>query len=179
VICRNSYDDRYWHEFKYLCRENDLSVEENYKRVCNCIDIQSFIDYYSFEVYIANCDSIANNLAMWRSISVTDEPYRDGKWRYILYDTDDSVGMVGGMTEPDVDSFVTGHWTRNLIGEKGFDLFIALLKNEGFKKQFVLSFMDMVNDTFDYQTVSVLLEEMADSLSGSEYCLAGTVSKRL
>ena len=58
------------------------------------IDIQSYIDYYAFEIYVANCDSISNNYAMWRTRNVKSSPYYDGKWRWILYDTDDSTGMV-------------------------------------------------------------------------------------
>ncbi len=141
--------------------ENDLSREDNYKYIEDKIDIQSYIDYMAFQIYIANCDSIANNFAKWRTIRPEIGEYGDCKWRFLLYDTDDSTGMVPYLTDYDVDSFTEGHWTTDPLGDAGDILFSALIKNDEFKKRFVLSFMDIANDNFNYIRVSAILKEMS------------------
>ena len=57
-------------------------------------DIENYIDYFIIQTYIQNMDWLgiawgANNIKLWR-------PQRDnGKWRYVLYDTDAAFGSFG------------------------------------------------------------------------------------
>ena len=66
---------------------HDLSIEANYERACELIDIDSFIDYYATQIYVArNRDWPRWNEAMWRTREISDAPYADGKWRWMLFD---------------------------------------------------------------------------------------------
>ncbi len=141
--------------------ENDLSVKENYDRICSMIDIDSYIDYFCFQIYVSNSDAISNNHARWRSITPGSGRYDDGKWRWILYDTDDSDGIVSAWSY-DVDSFVSGHWVINPLGESPDPLFSSLIKNDEFRKKFVVSFCDISNVNFRYEDVHDRLYEYAD-----------------
>lgn len=160
---------------------NDLSVDKNYKEIEEKIDIQSYIDYYSFQIYVANCDSIVNNYALWRSRQITTEPYNDGKWRFLLLDTDQSVGIKSSLTEPEVDSFLGGHYETNPMGEGGDALFSALIRNEEFKRRFTVTFMDMVNHNFDYdrikEKISWISELYEDSVIESHKRFLGEYSE--
>lgn len=138
----------------------DLSKNIFYKQVESMIDIQSFIDYNCFEIYVANCDSISNNVSCWRTKDMSSTPYCDGKWRWIIYDTDDSTGIEPEVTNPMVDSFSAGHWNTTPMEEP---LFSALLENESFKKRFVKTFVDMAYSDFDYERVSELIDKYTDS----------------
>lgn len=138
----------------------DLSKEIFYKQVESMIDIQSFIDYNCFEIYVANCDSISNNVSCWRTKDMTNAPYSDGKWRWIIYDTDDSTGIEPEVTNPMVDSFSAGHWDMTPMEEP---LFSTLLENESFKKRFVQTFVDMSYSDFDYDRVSELIDSYTDN----------------
>ena len=52
------------------------------------IDISSFIDYFAVEGYIARCGDWPNgNFALWRSRNVSEKPYEDGKWRWMLFNS--------------------------------------------------------------------------------------------
>lgn len=62
-------------------RKNDMSVPENYEKLCSVLDIDSLIDWFIFEGYSANGD-IGGNLRYIRSTE------GDGKWRLALYDLD-------------------------------------------------------------------------------------------
>ena len=73
-------------ELLQLIADNDLDIPENYERLCEAVDIDSWIDYYAIECYIANYDWPKNNRSMWRSRRIANEPGQDGKWRWILFD---------------------------------------------------------------------------------------------
>lgn len=159
IICKNNkvvngskYDYKEYEKIVEFANNNDLSQEINYSQVCDKIDIGSYIDYMCFEIYVANCDSIANNVAIWKSRKVDPgNPYADGKWRWLLYDTDDSAGMVTGRTEPNVDSFIEGQWTTSPMEDK---LFSALLYNDQFRKQFGATFIEMSDNSFAFSRVN-------------------------
>jgi CotH kinase protein/Lamin Tail Domain/Chitobiase/beta-hexosaminidase C-terminal domain len=61
---------------------NDISIETNYNIVKNRIDIDNFIDYQLYEIFIANYDWPVNNMKCWR------ERKAGAKWRWIFFDGD-------------------------------------------------------------------------------------------
>ena len=67
----------------------DMTVESNYKKFQEKVDLDSFIDYYATEIYINNNDwwsgcgsTYFNNIMMWRVKNPGGEsasnPYGDG-----------------------------------------------------------------------------------------------------
>lgn len=168
VVSGEEDDYRLWQALIDFAQNNDLSKEENYLAISEMMDIQSFIDYNCFQIYVANCDSVSNNLARWRTREVSESQYCDGKWRWILYDTDDSAGIQidnVNYAQYDVDTFIGGHWSQTPLEET---LFAALIENEEFKKAFVISFMDMANHCFDYQTnVKNVIENFCETYAVS------------
>ncbi|SFU54043.1 CotH kinase family protein [Butyrivibrio sp. INlla21] len=130
---------------------NDMAVDSNYRYVEDKIDIQSLIDYYITEIYVANGDAFSNNLALWRAKNPTGDKYGDGKWRWLLYDLDESCAMITELTNASIDSFIEGHWEISpLNGDK---LFSSIIKNEEFKERFVSSFIEMTEKNFQYESV--------------------------
>lgn len=157
----SSEDVESFQEMVDFAENNDLSIMDNYNKLEKKMDMQSFIDYYAFQIYVANCDIIANNHARWRSDKKDDSKYGDGRWRWLLYDTDDSAGMVGERTDYNTDSFLEGQWKENPLGDNGEPLFSGLMGNPEFKERFVISFMDMANYNFDYGKVKTKLDQLA------------------
>lgn len=162
--------------------EQDLSRQENYETIAQMMDIQSFIDHYCFEIYIGNTDWPLNNVCCWRSREAdgTSE-YTDGRWRWGVYDTDESTGIYPeGMSTYSSNAFLEdAHWFGSPTTTP---LMSNLLDNAEFKKQFVLSFMDMANENFAYDRVheglyklaSVYAEPMVETyhrFNGDEYTL--------
>ena len=149
-------------ELQEYAQKNDLKNDDNYKYIESHIDIQSYIDYMAFEIYVANCDSIGNNYSYWRTIVPEKGEYGDCKWRYLIYDTDDSAGMVVNLSQAHTNSFIDGHWSVTPLGEYGDPFFGALIQNDGFKQRFVTTFMDLANNNFRYEKVSEIITEMAN-----------------
>lgn len=68
-----------------LTRAEDMAVVED------TIDLNSFTDYLAVEVFTANLDWPTHNVTLWRtSVSHEEQGYRDGRWRFTIYDLDNT-----------------------------------------------------------------------------------------
>ncbi|MDO5560876.1 MAG: CotH kinase family protein [Oscillospiraceae bacterium] len=150
-------DIQYYKDLIDFAVKNDLSDDSKYSQISDMMDIQSFIDYFSSEIYIANHDWVSNNFSLFRARNIDPEnPYADEKWRWLMFDTEYSSGMYQkSYTAYNRDSF------RFVMNDRGSNsiakLFTSLLKNEQFKKQFVTTFMDIANNNFDSEKTNALL----------------------
>lgn len=144
-----------------FAKNNDLSVSENYEIIKEKIDIQSYIDYFCFQIYVGNCDSITNNYALWRSKNLENTEYGDNRWRWILYDTDDSAGMIDsdGLTAAETNTFIEGYWD---IAPMEDELFSSLFQNEEFRDKFAESFIEIATTNFDPERVNLLIDKLVD-----------------
>lgn len=158
----------------YLDRD-DLDDPEVYSGLLEQMDMQSFIDWMCTNIYIANTDSkpLENNVYTWKSeqaaegASADTLKYSDGKWRWMLYDLDDSLAVGTAMENTEaytMDSFTdhAGYAPCGYLYDKPMP---ALMKNEDFRKQFVLTFMDMANENFRADRIMTLLDEIEDQYS--------------
>lgn len=137
----------------------DFSSDANYTALCDKIDMQSFIDYISAEIYYNNTDWGGNNMAMWKSMKIDESnPYADGKWRFILFDTEYSVNLYN-MTPSNANTFSQLQNSDSFLGK----LYKAALKNETFREAFALTFMDMANYHFDSKRTSALIDDLTAS----------------
>ena len=78
----------------YICN-NNMSVAANYARACELMDMDGFVDYLCFQIWCGNEDwSLKQNIACFRARTVDPQnPYADGKWRFMLYDLDFCIGI--------------------------------------------------------------------------------------
>lgn len=139
----------------------DLSDPEAYREISRMMDIQSFIDHYCFEIYIGNTDWPWNNVCCWRSRKDDGATeYEDGRWRWGVYDTDESTGIYEeGMGTYESNPFSEeARWFGTPLTTP---LMSNLIENEAFRRQFALTFMDMANKNFSYGDVHGKLYEMA------------------
>ena len=146
-----------WNNLLSEISRADMTSDAVYQQISQKLDIQSFIDYFAAQIYWGNHDWPNNNTAAWRSNAVDPEnPYADGKWRMVLFDTEYSANLADKVNEvgPTFNSFSQfgggGGWGGFMGGGGSLSgAFTALMKNAEFKKQFELSFMDMANYNFD------------------------------
>ncbi len=150
-----------WSNLVCWIRSTDFSIEENYSQLCEKVDMQSFMDYVSAEIYFNNIDWGYNNTAMWKS-SVVDStnPYADGKWRFILFDTEYCQDPYDKINPP------ANRDSLNEFLKYNSDSFVvslmkAAMENESFREQFCRTFMDMANNNFDYLRVSELINQFS------------------
>lgn len=139
-------------EMQDFILNNEMKDEENYKTACELIDINSFIDYFAIEGYIARCgDWPDGNYALWRSRNVSDKPYEDGKWRWMLFDVN-STAMEIGLIEYDAIS--------NMRQES--ELFNSLCENDNFKRAFAARWIELANTIFEREYVNQKISEYVE-----------------
>jgi hypothetical protein len=119
--------------------------------------MQSFMDYVSTEIYINNWDWGKPNSAMWKAQTADgSNPYADGKWRFILFDTEYSSGLYGRAV-PNEDSFAKLRDGDSFLA----DLFNGALENEGFRTAFHDTFMEIASQNFNHERVSAEIDRLS------------------
>lgn len=136
--------------------EKDFTDDAVYQAFCAIMDIDSFADYYATEIYIANKDwNPEKNYMLWRARTPDGtNPYADGKWRYLLYDTEYSMGLYedGWGQKPETfDSF--SQTVRN------DELFAAVIKNKTFQQKFLATIREISSQNFDSAACVKSLDE--------------------
>lgn len=148
-----------WEELREWIKKTDFSDEAAYEKLCGLVDMQGFMDYISTELYIDNYDWGAPNSAMWRAQTIDESnPYADGKWRFILFDTEYSSGLYGQcLAENDSlerllekDCFIT-------------DLYKSAMKNEGFRQEFIDTFTEIAENNFSDEQVEKEIDALSES----------------
>ncbi len=149
-----SGDYKYYKELKDFCKNNDLTVPENYEKLCSMIDMQSYIDYVSFNIIANNADWPGNNTELWRTKTVDpSNPYADGRWRWAVYDTERTMLLYGTDSNEDYDiNTYTGKLMKNGI------IFPYVYKNEDFKNHFVTTLMDILINDYDMTKIEGYLD---------------------
>ncbi len=137
-----------------LIKNSDLSDENNYKKLCETIDVDSFIDYYCYEIYIGNYDWPTNNFSLWRTRTIDEsKPYYDGKWRWTLYDLDYSSGQSSQCLY-NFDSLAAAL-------EKDYYL-KSMLKNDIIKQKFLDRLCYIMNYDFNPDRLNDFIEKYTD-----------------
>jgi hypothetical protein len=135
---------------------NDMSIDENYQHVCEMIDMQSYIEYFAAEIYIANTDWPEFNQAMWRTKYRASDTYSDCKWRWILFDVDLSMEV----------KYAQKNLMNNAINRDA--LFASLMENKAFVAALSEQLLVMATDTFAPEKVDVFVDDykalMADAM---------------
>ena len=153
----------YYDQMVRYVEETDLSIQANYEELLTKMDMQSFIDYICANAYFCNMDvSETKNYMVWRTIEPEDTEAGDTRWRWMLYDVDciswNHPEDYGVERKAQINSFAEIMETTG----KALDshtIFGAAKANEGFCKQFVLTFMDMVNVNFSIENVEKIFEK--------------------
>jgi hypothetical protein len=150
----------YWTMVSFL-EQNTLSVPANYNKMLEWIDVGSFIDYFASQIYFRNHDWPGNNIKYWRTND------SNGRWRWILFDTDFGMGIWGSQptentlalaTEPNGPTWPNPPWSTLM--------FRRLLENTGFRNQFVNRFADLLNTRFKSDVVNKAIDRKRDMIAG-------------
>lgn len=150
-------DNKDFHALLAFLDKNDLALQANYDYVKEKIDIESFADFVIANVYFCNDDWPNNNVKFWRYRTTAERKgieTRDGRWRWMLYDTDWGFGKISD------DAYQMNLLEKaKHVGSVGI-LFSALLKNERFRELFKQRFGNWLNTTFKTEYAINRINEM-------------------
>lgn len=143
----------YVRTIKFLL-DNDLRDPRNYAYIKSRINVENFMEYKIAQIYFDNEDA-GGNIKYWRPQTP------DGKWRWILYDTDWGFGLheaeayknnsIAFHTKPDGENWPNPAWSTFILRK--------LLENSEFKRAFLNRFSDYLNTTFEKENVIAELDK--------------------
>ena len=135
----------------------DMTDPSVYDSISKWIDVDNHINYNIAQIFIDNRDWPGNNIKYWRPKS------NDGKWRWILYDTDFGFGI------PWMGLGYNFNTLQFAVEENGPDwpnppwstfLFRKLLENSNYQKRFINIFCDRFNTIFSSDQMINKLDSM-------------------
>lgn len=154
---------------KKWATETNYSAAGVWEKFTEMVDAQSFADYMAAEVIVGNSDFGVNNYSLWKTETVkAGNPYADGRWRFILFDTEYGQGLYN-------QSNANSSILQSLRQQKDCwiaSLFYGLLDNvPEFREMFVQTVFDLCNQNFRANDVVPQLTALV-----SEYSEAGAAS---
>jgi len=136
----------------------DLTIPENYDSVANQIDLANYIQYHIAQIYINNTDWPGNNNKFWKA--------KNGKWRWILFDTDFGFSIwsnndhfrntLAFALNPAGPPWPNPPWSTLL--------FRRLMTNQQFMERFINTFADEINTRFLPDSVIEQIEKKEEAI---------------
>ncbi len=159
-----------WNKLIELSRY--CSNASSYAEICNMLDIDGYINYMAVLLYIGNTDWPQNNVKGFKST------LEDGKFRFVVFDTDhafktnDPFNTFANKQNYTFDSRYGYDNDGNYIGGKRLSgeiefvtLFLNLLNNSTFRKQFIDSFCLVAGSVFSPDRCKEIINELCDAVS--------------
>ena len=124
---------------------NDLSLEENYRHICDLMDIDSLVDWFLFESYCSNTD-IQGNVRYMRS------PENGNRWEMVFYDLDWSF--------QNTDAFCALLEGKTHSGTQMPPLIMKLCWNEDFRGRVLTRYAELLGGVLSNEHVLRRIDEM-------------------
>jgi len=146
-------------KMKKFINKTDFSDTSEIRHLNTLMDVDNFINYNITEVYVDNRDA-GGNIRFWRPQTP------DGRWRWVLFDTDISFGISGktAYKKNTLDKMTIKHneawpdpaWSTLIIRN--------LLENDSIKNLYVNRFADHLNTIFSAENVNFKIDSIHDML---------------
>ncbi|MBQ1407422.1 MAG: CotH kinase family protein [Eubacterium sp.] len=133
--------------------EKDLSDPDVWSDFSRIMNVRGMAEYLAAQVYMGNGDINTNkNILLWRDAGGI---YDDGKWQYMLYDTDftSEIYLVSERVMPEFDSV-------SYLAEN-YPLFGAALRNYEFRTMFIDALEDIGSNDLSEERVNETLDAWA------------------
>lgn len=125
----------------------DLTSDDAYQKIESLIDVDEFLNYFMSEIYFANTDWAGGNIKAWKRII-------NGKWRWILYDTDFGFSCYGNNYNTNTFS----NATKNIT-------FSGLMNNPIMKEKLMSKFVVHLGTTFQPERVIHILDSLNSNIA--------------
>jgi hypothetical protein len=163
IDAREGDRDHYNSMISYI-NTNGVSSSLHYSHIQTLMDIENFTDYNIANIFVYNHDWPGNNTELWRQRN----PYKpgapvghDGRWRWLLFDTDYGLGWWNNNVRHNTLAFAT-EAGRTGWPNPDFSTFLLrkLLENSNYRNFFINRFADLLNTTFLPQRTIGILKDM-------------------
>ena len=140
----------------------DLTDGETYAQLCRAVDVENYLDYFAFNIYINNNDWPQNNYRCYRYVPAPGEApgegVYDGRWRYLLHDTDFSMALYGSQETAADYNNISQILDPN--SSRYAPLFASLMRREDCRAYFLSKLETLSETVFDRENVAQVLYAM-------------------
>jgi len=154
--------DESYNDFLEFLKTHDISDDTNYEIIKGRMDIDNFITYENFEIFIANTDWPSNNIKFWKPQT------ENGRWRWILLDTDFGFDLFNEDTyNHNTLEFATNDDSTIEYPNPPWSTFLLrkLLENELFRIKFINRFSDLSNTIFKPEFIKNRIDEFKNNIN--------------
>lgn len=164
--------DAYTNEIINYLKSHSITEKSTYDYINTKMDIQNYIAYNVAEIFFGNTDWPGNNMSIWKY--KTDDgqyhpeaPYgQDGRWRWLLKDTDFGFGLYGKSVTHNTLNFASSERVEgNGNPTWATYLFRTLLQNSDFRNEFINTFADNLNTSFDPVRVNKIIDDISSVIA--------------
>ena len=158
-------DMSFFNEMLQLLENNPVSSTQNFQKIQEMMDTESFIDYQIANLFVGNTDWPGNNYRIWRKkIAFNPDAQKglDGRWRWMMFDTDFAFNIYyGADVNFNMFQFATATngpgWPNP---PHSTFLFRTLLTNTSFKNDFINRYNDLLNTSFSVARTSTVIDSI-------------------
>ncbi|MCL2197654.1 MAG: CotH kinase family protein [Defluviitaleaceae bacterium] len=135
----------------------DLTDDAEFALLNEIVDVENLLWYYAFQIFVANADWPHNNLRRWR---YTGEPFPgmapelDGRWRYAIFDLDQTFGLFGQNYRRPIFQHVLTQ--DNYAGQ----LIRTILQRQDMAELFTMMMNDIAANVVNYEIVSEIVDNL-------------------
>lgn len=164
--------DEYMSQYSYFV-DNDLTVNENYSKLNDFMDVDSFLHLMAINNYNCNTDSLKNNYKVYKYVVSEDEDYMentifDGRFYFLLYDLDYCFGYQENAAPLSTQLCINEPFEYQL-------LFVKLMERQDCREYYIRQMLSLQNYYFAESYAEPILNELhserADEL---EYAIDNT-----
>ena len=143
-------DSLIYKEVFEFCTNNDMSLPENYEKLCSVLDVDNLIDWIILQGFCANSDIHSGNLRYCKSSE------NDGKWRLMFYDLDSTFVSYGG---------IFYNVLQNHVGRRYSTLVIPLLENKQFVDRLLSRTAELLGTTLSVESVQAEIDSLVETIA--------------
>ena len=152
-------DENAYNMFQSIINENPNS-NGFYELFSSYWNIENYMDYFIIQTFIQNMDWLgiawgANNIKLWRPQA------ENGKWSYVLYDTDAALGYFGQSYYENYLSYAMNPAYTNEHSQ----IFKHVLENQNFKCKFTNRYADLINSLLKFENAEEKLNIIKNRLN--------------
>ena len=151
-------DDIAFRRWMTLARQlsSKPSDESIYAQICQLVDIDEYCNYMAAECYLGSGDWLTNS----NNVKGFRARRDDGRFHLVMMDLDSAFGstsMLSQLSNHLNDSrYNTG---RNFL----IDIFLCMLRHEGFKRRFIDAYCLVAGSVFEPQRCSEIVRQLASA----------------
>lgn len=159
-------EDYYFEELlEFFDTHSDLKSQNDFDQFAKLVDTDSVMDYFAAQIWVNNkWDWPGKNWSMWKTTEVDPQnPYADGRWRFMFYDVE--FGGVSGGGDAGTNTIKDDKLLEMDTHIPAARCYAYLMTNESWRQEFYDRLLGLSEGEFEKTAALERLSEFEDIYS--------------